>query len=479
VQLFRAHGWVAFDTGWYGGHSPLSYSVVFPAVAARLGLGATAAISAVVASWAFDRLVRRRFGPQARWGSLDFAVGTLVEIAIGQLPFLLGLAMGLAAVLANVSKRPKLAAGLAVACALASPVTGAFLALAALVAAATAPVGQRRGPGGLGAAALVPTLVVPLAYHQLGRFPFRVWGLVALLGACVAALVVLPVRERGLRLGTVVYAAVAVVLFVAPNPVGSVVSRVGMILCLPLLACAARPGRRRWLAALTVPLLIWQWAPAVGALTSAGNDPSTHQSYFAPLLAELAKVQAGPTRLEIPFTKQHREAAWVAPVVPLARGWDRQVDMIDNAMFYDEDPVTAERYRSWLDDNGVGWVALPDVPLDYSAEPEAALLTSASALPYLHLVWQDAHWKLWRVDGSPGLITGPARLAALAPDRFSLDAAQAGSVVVRVRYTATWSVAAGEACLEPDPQGWTVVRTEQPGRVDVVARLLPFGGSAC
>ena len=42
VQLFRHHGWLAFDTGWYGGHYPLAYSALFPPLAATFGVTATA-----------------------------------------------------------------------------------------------------------------------------------------------------------------------------------------------------------------------------------------------------------------------------------------------------------------------------------------------------------------------------------------------------------------------------------------------------
>ena len=41
-------------------------------------------------------------------------------------------------------------------------------------------------------------------------------------------------------------------------------------------------------------------------------------------------------RLEIPATQNHWETAFVAPVVSLARGWERQVDIADNPMFYEE-----------------------------------------------------------------------------------------------------------------------------------------------
>ena len=47
------------------------------------------------------------------------------------------------------------------------------------------------------------------------------------------------------------------------------------------------------------------------------------------------RAAAGPFRVEIPFTANHWEARWVAPAVPLARGWERQLDGKRNPLFYD------------------------------------------------------------------------------------------------------------------------------------------------
>ena len=54
----------------------------------------------------------------------------------------------------------------------------------------------------------------------------------------------------------------------------------------------------------------------------------------------------GPFRVEIPFTDNHWESRWVAPHVPLARGWERQLDRERNALFYDGRPLTPARYRA-------------------------------------------------------------------------------------------------------------------------------------
>ena len=83
-------------------------------------------------------------------------------------------------------------------------------------------------------------------------------------------------------------------------------------------------------------------------------------------------------RVEVPFTHNHWEAAHLASAVPLARGWERQLDEKANALFYDGRPLTPARYQRWLRDAGVRWVALPDAPLDYSAGPRRGCSSAAA-----------------------------------------------------------------------------------------------------
>ena len=108
VGLFRREGLTLWDSQWYGGHWTLNYSVLFPPLAGVLGLRLTQAASAGVAALAFDRLVIGHFGRSARAGSLLFAVGTLAQVAIGQLPFLMGEALALSALWAATRGRWRL-----------------------------------------------------------------------------------------------------------------------------------------------------------------------------------------------------------------------------------------------------------------------------------------------------------------------------------------------------------------------------------
>ena len=68
----------------------------------------------------------------------------------------------------------------------------------------------------------------------------------------------------------------------------------------------------------------------------------------------------------MPFTSGHWETAYLAPDFELARGWLRQLDRTRNGLFYDGH-LTHRRYREWLQQNGIRYVALPDAKPDYSA----------------------------------------------------------------------------------------------------------------
>ena len=180
--------------------------------------------------------------------------------------------------------------------------------------------------------------------------------------------------------------------------------------------------------------------------------------------------------MEIPFTDNHWESRWVAPHVPLARGWERQVDRERNALFYDDRPLTAARYRRWLDDNAVRFVALADAPIDYSAAREAQLVRDG--LPYLREVWHDAHWRVFAVAGARPLARGAARATAIEPERVRLDG----------RPRRRWSTCAcasrrtggsrpGAAASSEGPGGWTRLRIDRPGPVVARAPRSPSDGS--
>lgn len=462
VDLFRQSGWTLWDSQWYGGHWTLNYSVIFPPIAASLGLAATAVLCAACASAVFDAIVVEHFGQTARLSSVVFGLVTVSQVAIGQLPFLLGEALGLAAYWAASRRRFDLAWTCAVAASLASPLAGAFVA----VAAAALLLDQwplSRGPLiGLLAAALAPIAALGLLFPGTGPMPFPALD-------CAVIVAILVVADRnlrgGLRTGVRVYLAAVVFCFVVPTPVGGDVTRLAESLGAPLAAATLWPERRRFLAVAIVPLGLLQFGAPVTTLVTSGSDPSTAASYYRGLLAFLERSDRPAGRIEVVPTRLHSEAAYVAPYLPIARGWERQLDIVDNPLFYAQRPPTPAAYRAWLLDNGVRFVAVPDSPLDYSATAEARLVRAG--VDGLVPRWHDAHWRVFELAGAPGIVAGPASLVRLEGATALLDATGPGPIVVRVRYDAGWSIQGTRGCVTRAPGGGLLLATHPLGTFSV------------
>lgn len=463
VDLFRHSGWTLWDSQWYGGHWTLNYSVIFPPIAAGLGLEATAVLCAACAAAAFDAIVVEHFGRSARVGSLIFGLVTVSQVAIGQLPFLLGEALALAAYLAASRRRFGPAWACAVAASLASPLAGAFLALAA-TALLVGAWRRRRWwpPAGLVGAALAPIGALSLLFPGTGTMPFASLDFAVVIALLLAVDRFALGGEPGLRTGVRLYLVAVVFCFVVPTPVGGDVTRLAECLGAPLAAAGLWPARRRLLGLALIPFGLLQFGVPVTTLVTSGTDQSTTAAYYRGLLAFVASHDRPAGRIEIVPTRLHSEAAYVAPFVPIARGWERQLDIADNPIFYAARPPTAAAYRAWLLDNGVRFIALPDSPLDYSATAEARLVRSGAA--GLVERWHDAHWRVFELPGSPGIVAGPARLVRVEGATVRLYATGPGAIVVRVRYDSGWSIAgAGGECVAPAPGGGLLLAAHPVG----------------
>jgi hypothetical protein len=487
-DLFARTGLVLWDNGWYAGHHLLAYSLLAPALGALIGPQLLAALSMTVAAALFAALIEGRFSARAtRVASIWFAFGAAVALLANRVPFDLGLAIGLGSLLAAQSARGRrgrcaLALLLAVLCALASPVAGAFLALAALAwALAQRSAGERWLALALALAALAPIAALALAFPEGGSQPFVASAFYpALAGVLLIAALIGP-QQRVLRIGALLYAAALIGAYAIASPVGGNADRLGALLAGPLAACvligSSSRTRRLLLLALAPALLYWQANAPVTDFASAAANPAVHASYYAPLLGELQRLRIGfgaqPARIEVVPTVDHFEARFLGLHVALARGWERQLDRGRDALFYgDGSTLSASSYGSWLAQQSVSYVALPDAPLDYSAGAEARLLRgqgTAGAPPrYLHEVWRSAHWRLFAVRGAAPLAQAPAVLASLGSDSFTLRLPRAGSYTVRVHFTPYWALASGSGCVSRAPGDWTSVQARSAGRARVV-----------
>jgi hypothetical protein len=465
VELFARSGLTVWDSQWYGGHWTFDYSVLFAPIGWLAGIPVMEVVCVALAAWAFDRLAIARFGRAGRVGAVVFAIGTVVQVSIGQEPYLLGETLGLLALLAARRGFWWLSVPLAIATSLASPLAGGFLAIAAVAWVVGSWPRRRYAAVVVLAAAGVPVLLVELLFPGLGPDPFAPLNFVGMLAGLAGIGVVVALRrDRTLLAGVALYALV--VTFAVPSAIGANITRLGIsfgVALVVILAWDERRGRTLLIAA-AVPVALAQWVPARQALLGEGNA-SMKAAYYQPLLRFLDHADRPLGRVEVVPTAFHTEAEFVSPSFPLARGWERQLDIADNGLFYEPGRLNDASYRSWLLANGVRFVALPDVPLDYAAKAEARLVRTG--VPGLRLVWRTAHWRVYDVIGAPGLVSGPAWLLSSSGGDVRLRATAPGVIVVRERYVDAWRVASGGAVISRARGGWLRVRVGRAGPVEL------------
>jgi hypothetical protein len=484
TQLFDHVGFTIWDNQWYGGVYTLSYSVLFPPLAALLGPRLLGALAAVAAAWLFARLAEAHFGRGGRLGAWWFSAAAVTMLMSGRLVFALGVAVGLAALAIARSDRPVAAGILAAACSLSSPVAGAFLALAGV---AWIPTGGNRRALALLLGAALPLAAVALAFPEGGTEPFGPGSFSVVLLLSAMALVVIRLRERPLAVGVALYALVATALYLVPTPIGGNVIRLGALFGGPLLACTIGSWRdvmgwRHWfaLAVVAVPFGWWQWSRPILDVAHSWNDPTANISYFAPLLRFLDRHAQPIGRIEVVPLVHPWQATYVAPHYPLARGWEKQLDTKFASLDYGG-RLTASTYRGWLDRLAVRYVALPDYAVGSEFVPERRWIERG--LPYLRPVFRSTHWRVFAVRHPHPLAQGAARIAALGPDYFVLRSRRPGETLVRVRYSPYWALGSNGGCVEPAHGDWTRVLLRKAGEARVtisfsLGRVID-GGQRC
>lgn len=475
AQLFRAEGFGIWNNFWYSGHHIVGYSVLFPAVSAALTPQLAGALAATGTAALFEPLARRHFGRDAWVGAIVFGAATATDLYTGRLAFAFGALPALGAVSALDCDRRWLACGLAVLAALCSPVAALFAALAAggyALGALIRRAGARAvlAPVAVAVAALAPVGLLAIAFPEGGSEPFGFPTMFPIIVVAALALITVPKEHATLRAGVIVYVVFTLAVYLVASPIGSNIARLGTFFAAPLAALLWWPKRKLLLLVAALPLLYLEWAAPVRDLSSAAGDQSTSTHYYQPLLRFLRHQSAPPAqpfRTEIPFTRFHWEAYVVATHFPLARGWERQLDIANDSVFY-RGRLTPMSYEHWLHENAVRFVAAPDAQLDYSAKAEMALIDRG--LPYLHLVMRSAHWRVYEVQNATPIVDGPAKLQAMGPDSLTLRARSAGSVLVHVRFSPYWELTSGSGCIARDGQ-YMRVTVRHPGKVKLSTRF--------
>jgi hypothetical protein len=473
AKLFETEGFGIWNNWWYAGHDVPAYSVLFPPLAALLTPQLVGALAVVGTAAVFEVLAHDHYGDDAWLGALWFGAGTATSLYTGRLTFAFGLLPAVATALALERRRPGLAVAAAFVTALASPVAALFAALAGAAYGIGGALGSRGRRGAIltGAAvvlaALAPVGLLAIAFPEGGIEKFSVGTLWPVVLASVGLVFVIPARDVVLRVGVALYALGCIVAYAVPTAVGSNAARLGELLAGPLLALLWWRRRKALLAVIAVPLLVLQWAAPVRDVVTSADDPSTNPGYYKPLLAFLRRQPGPPFRVEIPFTRFHWETYEVAPHFPLARGWERQLDIKYNHLFYGGE-LTPATYEAWLHELAVRFVAVPDASLDFSAVKEVALINRG--LPYLRLVFKSNHWRVYAVSDPTPIVTGAATLTAIGPNSLTLRATHAGDALVRVHFTPYWALGEGTGCVAPAGQ-YTRLALRKAGPVKLVIRF--------
>jgi hypothetical protein len=461
--LFDSQGLAAWDNFWFGGHHLPGYGLLLPALGALIGPRLVGVLSAVVASLLFSAIAYRRFGERARLGVIWFATATSISLFTGRLTFALGVAVALAAVYSMQSGHRLLAIFFAALTPLASPVAALFLACG-VVAYAIAERSRR----GLELALIAVGMAVLMssAFPEGGTEPFDFSSYEPAILVTIAVFVALPVEERLLRYSVAAYAVALTAAFLIQTPMGGNATRMGSLLLGPVLAFGLWRRQRFYLILLVPVLIYWQWSPVVRDLEQVSAQPSVKPGFYAPLIDYLrGQPHHDAYRVEVLPEEHHWESAYVPRGIYIARGWERQLDRKLNPLFYQSAPLTGPQYRSWLDDLGVGYVAVPHAPLDYAGRPEKRMLKRGPPR-YLERVYRSQDWTVYKVRNPSPLAIG-GKMVKLRPQGFVVDTSAPGTVLVRVHWTPYWSIEQGTGCVEQAPGGYTMLDVQTPGRFRV------------
>jgi hypothetical protein len=317
----------------------------------------------------------------------------------------------------------------------------------------------RRKPGGwsVGVACTLPVAILGFLFPTGGIQPYEYASApYAVLAGLILALFT---HSWSVRVGALLYALASSFLLLSPDPFGSNILRLGLLLAAPLVLATATE-HWRVVVPIVVLMIYWQLQPPYADLRAKAPPP------FAEVTRQLQAHDA--KRVEVVPLRDHGEASHIAPHVPLARGWSRQVDTGRNLLFY-RGALSAEEYRQWLIDNAVDMVALaPDAKADRAGRGERALLL-IGRVRGLREVWRDNHWIVWRfVDAKP-IAEKPVQVVSTGRVGMTLTSPQAAYVDLVVRWS-RWLSVTGPACLEKHGS-WTRIRFTGPGTAHVGSRL--------
>lgn len=443
---------------WFGGGTtPGNYSIITPWVSSWIGTELLCALSAAVIPFLVRRLVRGTYHPVAATAVAVVTVG--LNLWSGRVPFLFSAALAIAAMITFRERKlwPTLAI-LAVSV-VAAPTSGAFVALVLGGVFLSLPP-YRRLAFWTCAVIGAGMIAVALIFGSPGPEPFQ--RSLRLEMICAVLLMMLARPVIWLRTSLWLTVIATVVVSSIPNAMGSNLSRLVWFV-LPVAVVALSP-RVLWLViALVIPPVVAGGNGTYIDLRNAVKPVSTN-AYYAPLAAELDLLPDMTSyRLEVVDHGAHAAYEALLDHATLARGWETQEDVAYNTAVLDR-KLSAVTYKVWLDNNAVGYVALPASTV--STYGEYDLVSQLTPLPYLQLVWQNPDWKLYKVENARPIVAPPAQVVATTQSRMVVDVPCACTVSVRVhwsKYLQGTGPSGLPATLRDDGYGWTQLTTTMPG----------------
>ena len=274
----------------------------------------------------------------------------------------------------------------------------------------------------------IGAILVALAFGTPGPEPFSIWLGLEVFGGLILLYYARPPDH--LRTTIYVTGVAAVVLYAIPNGMGSNFGRF-VWYCLPVAVVALSARSTRAAVLLVIPPLLVGASSTVIDLRNATRPVST-VGYYKPLAAELDRIEGLRNyRAEVVDHGAHAGYAELLGHALLARGWETQEDKALNGAL-DKSPLDPRVYKIWLQNNAVGYVALPSTSVgDY---PEYDLVKSGRAT-YLHQIWANRHWKLFRVANPTPIAGAPARVLGYTQSTMTLRIPCTCTVDIRVRWS--------------------------------------------
>lgn len=485
VEVLQAGGSPFWDNRWYAGsYGIANYGFIFYLLAWHVGPAVVAAVAAAIIPLLYHVYALRRGWAEDIWPAVALTVVLAVTLTTGQGPFLLAVAVALAAAVLLSGGHPLLAAWLLGAALFTNPLGLLCVALFLLADLVTLPAARRASLICL--ACFCPFLILRVvlsrafAEHTMYFVQRDVVAkplAVALIAVVLAGLCAGP-RRRGAQVVFGLFVGLCLLTMLwSDSPLGNNVTRFFGLFGVSLLL-GIRGSRRIRAAALVLAAVaaFLQLATPVDNLRRVGEYRTTGREFFAPALRQAARLYDPDYRIHVVAPYRHAEAYYL-PVAgyPLTRGWFGQLDGIHNEILFRD--YTADEYVSWLRRLGVRYIFLPHTRLQLLSRPEPEIL---AASPEFTVVSERPDWTVYELRAARPLVTAidseagrgvgaggaapPARVESLTGDAVEITLPAAGRYLVRVTWSPYWRLERAEGTLRPSADGFLLLLAPAAGR---------------